>query len=508
MSSESLRFLSTKRFSLAAALSAVLSSVFVPNQAALADRYVITMDTIETLGSLTFDDDEIADYDPPPADSAVLLFNDNLFTDDEDINAVHVLDNGNIVLSAVGTATLGGLTFGDDDLAEYNPVSGIATRIFDGGAVLTNFSSDEDVDAVFVRGNGNIILSTTNDNVIAGVNFGDDDLVEYDPVAGTATIIFDGGSLFSQTNEDIDAVHILANGNIVLSTTGNATLAGLSFNDDDLIEYDPVAGTATRIFDGGNLIVDGNGDVNGIYVIENLIDHFAINHDGSADICNAENIIISKHDSSHTVDTNYSGTVSLSTSTNNGDWSLISGAGTLTNSGNGAGSYSFAASDNGQVTLGLRNSTNETLNIDITDGAASEDANEDPDLNFSGTVSETFRDEFTTSSFSNNHGTLAWSGAWIESDVLGAGPGSGNVRIAGGVLSLDDDPNTDTDPSLARETDLSAYNSANFTFDFQTIGGVDPGDSVFIEVSNNGGGSWTLLENITGINDTTRFQKL
>ena len=38
--------------------------------------------------------------------------------------------------------------------------------------------------------------------------------------------------------------------------------------------------------------------------------------------------------------------------------------------------------------------------------------------------------------------------------INGAGAGSGNAQISGGVLNLDDNPNTNGEPSLAREADL------------------------------------------------------
>jgi predicted extracellular nuclease len=109
------------------------------------------------------------------------------------------------------------------------------------------------------------------------------------------------------------------------------------------------------------------------------------------------------------------------------------------------------------------------------------------------------RDDFNKSSFNNNDGTLNWADHWLEVDGAGAGPKRGNVRIAGGELSLDDRPNTGGEPSLEREANLFGFTSATFSFSFRTTGGVDPSDSVVVEVSDNGGASWTVLEDFTGI---------
>ncbi|MCP4430234.1 MAG: LamG domain-containing protein, partial [Gammaproteobacteria bacterium] len=122
-------------------------------------------------------------------------------------------------------------------------------------------------------------------------------------------------------------------------------------------------------------------------------DHFSIGHDGFAINCLAENITLSAHTATvspaHVVDTTYSGTVNLTTSSANGDWSYVSGgsAARLTNNGNGSASYQFDGSENGQVVLALFNTVDETISINAGDGTISEtsgaaDASDDPLLDF------------------------------------------------------------------------------------------------------------------------------
>ncbi len=110
--------------------------------------------------------------------------------------------------------------------------------------------------------------------------------------------------------------------------------------------------------------------------------HFEIDHDGSAVNCQAENVTIVAHAADHSTVTDYTGTITLSTSTAHGDWSLVTGGGTLTNSGNGAATYTYASGDLGQVVLGLRNTFVETTNIHVDDAGTAEDPTEDPDLVF------------------------------------------------------------------------------------------------------------------------------
>ena len=120
---------------------------------------------------------------------------------------------------------------------------------------------------------------------------------------------------------------------------------------------------------------------------------------------------------------------------------------------------------------------------------------------------DTLRDDFSTSLYSNNDGSVNWSGDWIEDDVSGVGPTVGNVLVTGGYLSLDDQPNSNTDPSLARAANLSGAIVATLNFDWSTTTGVDDTDSVVVEVSANGGVSYTTLEtftNLVGVNSGSR----
>ena len=134
-------------------------------------------------------------------------------------------------------------------------------------------------------------------------------------------------------------------------------------------------------------------EVGGIFVFSDnfvLIDrlnHFKIEHDGTAINCLPEEITISAHDKSHNVLAAYAGTIELSTSTNHGNWLIGSGKGVLNNGSadDGAATYTFDASDNGVVKLLFSDTHLETVDIDVEDGIFSERsgtaaADEDPVL--------------------------------------------------------------------------------------------------------------------------------
>jgi hypothetical protein len=116
-----------------------------------------------------------------------------------------------------------------------------------------------------------------------------------------------------------------------------------------------------------------------------------------------------------------------------------------------------------------------------------------------------FKDHFKTASFSNNDGTLNWAAAWVESGTAGAGVNSGNVTVGtpvSGSLILRDSSDTGTQPSAARQANPTDFTTATLSFDFHVCpAGTD--DAAAIEVSNNGGASYTVLKALTGSGNDT-----
>lgn len=152
------------------------------------------------------------------------------------------------------------------------------------------------------------------------------------------------------------------------NTTGPVTVGALPDGSHGIVgELDEV-----RIYDSALT----QAEVTQAYNARNNCptDHLSIAHSGNAITCQAESVTITAHFAGHTRDTSYTGTLNLSTSTNNGDWTLISGSGSLNNGAadDGAATYTMVAGDNGQVVLGLKNTTVETVNINVTDGFLSE----------------------------------------------------------------------------------------------------------------------------------------
>lgn len=115
----------------------------------------------------------------------------------------------------------------------------------------------------------------------------------------------------------------------------------------------------------------------------------------------------------------------------------------------------------------------------------------------------TVRDNFETRSWGNNDGSDNWVGDWIEvdGDSTPPSPTNGNARITnGGELRLDDRPNTGGDPGVARQANLAGATNATLRFQWRTSNNIEASDSVIVEVSANGGSTWTTLRNFTGLN--------
>ncbi len=125
-------------------------------------------------------------------------------------------------------------------------------------------------------------------------------------------------------------------------------------------------------------------------------------------------------------------------------------------------------------------------------------AKDNPGASCSG-ISGSFSDVFFYNSFSNDDGDLSWSDDWIEEDTSGNGPTNGKVRVRFGELRMKGRPSGDS-PSLARELDLSEHLTATLTFDYRTGSGVDAGkDNAVVEVSDDGGSTWTELESFLNV---------
>ncbi|MCI0635191.1 MAG: PEP-CTERM sorting domain-containing protein [Actinobacteria bacterium] len=187
---------------------------------------------------------DIVKYDDSSG-AATVFFNEDIFAvpgPGPEVDAFELLTNGHMLFSTLSQGSLGTPCpspdcFDNGDIVDYDPVSALATKIFDES---NNFNGQANIDAVAMLPSGNILFSTQDNEQLTVGNIGisDGDVVEWNPVTNTFVRIY------FTLSADIDAFDVTDDGRYAFSTAANASIAGLPFTDSDLVLYDPVGGTA------------------------------------------------------------------------------------------------------------------------------------------------------------------------------------------------------------------------------------------------------------------------
>ena len=326
------------------------------------------------LGGVAFDQDEAVEYDAAD-DAGTLFLPQSVFANNEQLEGLHLLANGNVALTTRGASVIDGNAVDQADIVEVTTGGTFVQTLFNGDSQFTQ--TDENVDAVWIRDNGNIIMSTVATATLAGVTFRDEDIIEFDPSGPTVTILFDG-SVQIAGNSDVDAVHVLDDDNLLLSTQANETVGGVAFRDGDVILFDRSTNTATLHM--SEALYTGNDDTNAIsFEVDAavVLDHFDITFAAAGSTCTPSEIVIEAKDAGGTTITTYTGTVTLSTSTGNGDWTapnttsdpaqgvFVPGA-----ADSGGATYTFVAGDSGDIAILLADEHAETLTMTVDDAGA------------------------------------------------------------------------------------------------------------------------------------------
>jgi len=227
----------------------------------ITSTYFLSAENDVALGGLSFTDVDIAAY-RTWNDTATLFFDGGPTTLTSNIDALHILANGKLLLSPKDNTQLGGLDIKKGDLVKYDMADDRAVIVFEG---QTLFGDDKaKITSVHLLDSGHVVLSTDKAQTLGGLSYTDRDLVEYDPATDTATLFFDGST--TTLNNKFAALQVLANGHFVLSTKGITTLGGLSFDAGDLVDYDPVFDSAEMIFDGSELLSDPGGKIVSVHI--------------------------------------------------------------------------------------------------------------------------------------------------------------------------------------------------------------------------------------------------
>ena len=176
-----------------------------------------------------------------------------------------------LYLSTDKNGTVNGLLFADEDILAYDPGANSWTKMFDGSDV--GFTGT-DLDAFTILDDGSLLLSLDRPKTLPGLGRVDDsDIVRFVPIAlgettsGSFEWYFDGSDVgLTKSNEDVDTIALLPNGDLLLSTIGKFAVPGIGGRDEDLIRFSPTSlgentsGSWTRYFDGSDIGLRRNSE--------------------------------------------------------------------------------------------------------------------------------------------------------------------------------------------------------------------------------------------------------
>jgi hypothetical protein len=178
-----------------------------------------------------------------------------------------------------------GSALDDSDIVRFVPTSlgadtaGSFVFYFDGSDVgLT--SDNEDVDAIALTANGQLLISTVGHASAAGGNGDDSDLLRFNASSlgsetwGSFVVHFDGRDVgLGGGSENVDAASGGPGGTILVSTSGSFSVTGVSGGNEDVLQFTPAtlggttSGTFTMFLDLSALGISTAADVGSVDLI-------------------------------------------------------------------------------------------------------------------------------------------------------------------------------------------------------------------------------------------------
>jgi hypothetical protein len=157
-----------------------------------------------------------------------------------DLAAYHRRANGDELFSLDTAAALSGpLHVEPRDIALWD--GAVFSLVFDGS--VEGVPDGARIDAVSDADDGGLLLSFDITVALGGTTFDDADLVHFDAAGPTFSLLFDSAAASVPAALDLDAAHFLfATGGLLLSFDSSGSLGGVSFDDEDVLEYDPGSG--------------------------------------------------------------------------------------------------------------------------------------------------------------------------------------------------------------------------------------------------------------------------
>jgi hypothetical protein len=208
-----------------------LAAVLPVRAATPLERIRYSPDVTVMLGATTVDDDGVASDDLL---GGVVTVSVGTIPPGAALDGYHLLPNGHQLLSFDTTVALpGGITVRPADVVRFDGTA--YTLEFD--AAVRGVPPGVDVDAVGAAENGVLLLSFDVGVTLSGVTFDDEDVARFDGASFTS--FFDGSAAGIDPALDLDALDYLCDAHLLLSFDGTGVVGGVSFEDEDLLEYDP-----------------------------------------------------------------------------------------------------------------------------------------------------------------------------------------------------------------------------------------------------------------------------
>lgn len=208
----------------------------------------VSPDITVLIGSNTIDDQDVVKDDFTAGPFAIADL--GAIPASAEVTAYHLASNGDRLFALDTTADLGGFTALRGDVLRYDGVT--YTVEFDSAG--NGIPAGTITDAVSVSLAGLLLLSFDTTVDLISVVADDEDLVSFDPGTGTFGLVFDGSAAGIDPALDLNAAAaIRGTDRLLLSfdTSGSVSPLG-SFDDEDLLEWEPVSGTwaAGLTYDG------------------------------------------------------------------------------------------------------------------------------------------------------------------------------------------------------------------------------------------------------------------
>jgi uncharacterized protein YjiK len=166
-----------------------------------------------------------------------------------DVDGFMVLDSDTILMSLDKAANITGLGAVDSyDILRFDAASlgentaGTFSLYFDGSAVGLD-TSGENIDGIALLADGRLVLSTSGNFSVPGASGKDEDLLIFDQTTLGWGLYFDGSDvgLSTTSGEDVSGLSVAPNGDIYLSTRGDFAVAGISGSSADIFICTPIS---------------------------------------------------------------------------------------------------------------------------------------------------------------------------------------------------------------------------------------------------------------------------